>query len=219
LCTLNAFISLLVFSPNLRICFSLCSNCRSRCDVQQFFLRQLFWFSSTIEEWVVFRLCFRTCHVHVFPQKRDLLVVELNQFWIVKEHPVERSTCSCNCYNTFIPVLMIWQKKWNACLRTCCCLFWNSKATLTFVPAFLHCSKPLNPFQTFFRRKRRRIPSCTKKKGKARRDRLNMQSRKKITRGRWKLVWESIYFGWTSNEHLLSRTFSHVLLNHCQCLA
>jgi hypothetical protein len=27
-------------------------------------------------------------------QKRDLLVVKLNQFWIVEEHPVERSTWS-----------------------------------------------------------------------------------------------------------------------------
>ncbi len=35
---------------------------RSRCYVRQFFLRQLFWFSLTIEEWVVFRPCFRTCH-------------------------------------------------------------------------------------------------------------------------------------------------------------
>ncbi len=35
---------------------------QSRCDVRQFFLRQLFWFSSTIEEWVIFRLCFCTCH-------------------------------------------------------------------------------------------------------------------------------------------------------------
>ncbi len=35
---------------------------RSRCDVRQFFLRQLFWFCSTIEEWVVFRPCFCTCH-------------------------------------------------------------------------------------------------------------------------------------------------------------
>jgi hypothetical protein len=35
---------------------------RSRCDVRQFFLRQLFWFCSTIEEWVVLATCFRTCH-------------------------------------------------------------------------------------------------------------------------------------------------------------
>jgi hypothetical protein len=35
---------------------------RSRCYVRQFFLRQFFWFSSTIQEWVVFRPCFRTCH-------------------------------------------------------------------------------------------------------------------------------------------------------------
>ncbi len=39
-----------------------CQRNRSRCYVRQFFLRQLFWFSSTIEEWVVFRPCFRTCH-------------------------------------------------------------------------------------------------------------------------------------------------------------
>ncbi len=29
-----------------------------------------------------------------FSQKRDLLVVEVNHFWIVEEEPVERSTCS-----------------------------------------------------------------------------------------------------------------------------
>ena len=35
---------------------------RSRCYVRQFFLRQFFHFSSTIQEQVVFRPCFRTCH-------------------------------------------------------------------------------------------------------------------------------------------------------------
>ncbi len=35
---------------------------RSRCYVQQFFLRQFLLFSSTIQEQVVFRPCFRTCH-------------------------------------------------------------------------------------------------------------------------------------------------------------
>ena len=39
-----------------------CIKIRSRCYVRQFFLRQVFCFSSTIEEWVVFRSCFRTCH-------------------------------------------------------------------------------------------------------------------------------------------------------------
>jgi hypothetical protein len=29
-----------------------------------------------------------------FPQKRDLLTVEVNQFWIVEEKPVERNTCT-----------------------------------------------------------------------------------------------------------------------------
>jgi hypothetical protein len=32
--------------------------------------------------------------MNFFPQKRDLLTVEVNQFWIVEEKPVERSTCS-----------------------------------------------------------------------------------------------------------------------------
>ncbi len=29
-----------------------------------------------------------------FFQKRDLLTVEVNQFWIVEEKPVERNTCT-----------------------------------------------------------------------------------------------------------------------------
>jgi len=46
------------FSPNYQICCIM----RSRCYVRQFFLRQFFWFSSTIQEWVVFSPSFRTCH-------------------------------------------------------------------------------------------------------------------------------------------------------------
>jgi hypothetical protein len=34
----------------------------SRCDVWQFFLQQLFGFSSTMQEWVVFSANFCTCH-------------------------------------------------------------------------------------------------------------------------------------------------------------
>ena len=58
---MNVSLSLLIFNTFLFALF-LVSHSRSRCDVWQFFLQQLFWFSSTIEERVVFRLCFRTCH-------------------------------------------------------------------------------------------------------------------------------------------------------------
>ncbi len=32
--------------------------------------------------------------MNFFPQKRDLLTVKVNQFWIVEEKPVKRNTCT-----------------------------------------------------------------------------------------------------------------------------
>ncbi len=44
-------------------------------NVRQFFLRQFFCFSSTIQEQVVFRLCFCTCHW----SKSELIEVRINR--------------------------------------------------------------------------------------------------------------------------------------------
>ncbi len=64
------FVSEFFFFKNA-LFISIClDSCRSRCYVWQFFLRQLFWFSLTIEEWVVFRSCFRTCHWSKFNQNK-----------------------------------------------------------------------------------------------------------------------------------------------------
>ncbi len=49
------------FCLNVLVAFESCFS-QSRCYVRQFFLRQFFHFSSTIQEWVVFRPCFCTCH-------------------------------------------------------------------------------------------------------------------------------------------------------------
>ncbi len=48
--------------------------------------------------------CFTS--INVFPQKRDLLTVEVNQFWIVEEKPVERNTCT----RSIIIFIMIYER-------------------------------------------------------------------------------------------------------------